>query len=444
MMKYFLYILLGAVLLSGCSKKTDELFDDPADIRLQKALDAYKQQLMQAPGWKLFVYPKGLESQGIDVGGLTYYVTFPDSNRTVMVSDLRSSMAGVPKESSYRLKGAQLPSLVFDTYNYIHIAADPDENVSFSPTGAGGFGWGSDFDLGFTKLEPGDSMTLRGNFNSSTAYLIQATQEEIDAAFNGRLAQILNATEDYSESNPFLYFNSSDNTRIGLSFNLALHVMNFNYLQEGNLVTVSVPFSFTVEGIHFKNPVTIGGYTFQDAYWDDAQDRYYINLPEGGRVDIMSSPDPLFPFNIALGRLISAIVVPTTPLPGQSATFATVYAEIKNNLKTSGFNLDLDDMNFIFDAESQTMLLAVIVTRPGQVFLAQYQFGYAFNSSGLADFTFVTADGNGNAVFNDMLPLLQYLQSDLFELDYFDSGSGILGQFTSEDNPDFFFTGTLQ
>lgn len=137
-MKYFLSILIGAVLFSACSKKTDDMFDEPADIRLQNALNAYKGQLMQAPGWKLFVYPKGLQSQDIEVGGLTYYVTFPDSNRTVMVSDFTAAMAGTPKESSYRLKAAQRPSLVFDTYSYIHGAADPDEIVSFSPSGAGG------------------------------------------------------------------------------------------------------------------------------------------------------------------------------------------------------------------------------------------------------------------------------------------------------------------
>ncbi len=57
------------------------------------------------------------------------------------------------KESGYRLKATQRPSLIFDTYSYIHAAADPDPNVSFSPTNSGGYGWGTDFDFSFTEAK---------------------------------------------------------------------------------------------------------------------------------------------------------------------------------------------------------------------------------------------------------------------------------------------------
>ena len=159
MKKYILlYVLFAAVLLPACTKKTDLLFSEPVDVRLEKALQAYHSALMQAPGWKLFVYPKGLQSQGIEVGGLTYYVSFADSNRVKMVSDFVIDMASTPKESGYRIKASQRPSLIFDTYSYIHVAADPDPNVSFSPTQAGGYGWGTDFEFSFTKAEQRDPL----------------------------------------------------------------------------------------------------------------------------------------------------------------------------------------------------------------------------------------------------------------------------------------------
>ncbi len=41
------------------------------------------------------------------------------------------------------------------------------------------------------------------------AVLIKVSQEEIDEAFSGRLADIVVATADYASDNAFLYFPSS-------------------------------------------------------------------------------------------------------------------------------------------------------------------------------------------------------------------------------------------
>ncbi len=431
------------LVFSGCSKKTGDLFDESSDARVAKYLATFRNALMDAPGWKLFVYPEGLQNQGIEVGGLTYYVTFPDSNRTVMVSDFISEMGLVPKESGYRLKALQHPSLLFDTYSYIHVAADPDELVSSSPTGTGGFGWGTDFEFSIKNTEPTDTITLEGNFNNSRALLIKISQEEVNQAFSGRLSYIVDKTAEYATDNPFLYFLSSSNQRIGVSLNLYLYRINFNYLNGGELVTISAPFSHTIDGLHLKDPITIGGYTFQDLYWDEGMQVYYINTPSG-RVNIVNSDTPLFPFAAVLGKSITTIAIPTTPLPGQSVVYTDVYEEVKDGLKNSGYNLDLDRMLYIFDEESGSMALQVFVTRGGTTFLIQYVFAYIINSSGIADFQLVAANANGQAVFEDMLPLLIYLENDIFKMDYFLSGGQILGQFISQDNPDFYFTGTLQ
>lgn len=442
--KYITVILLASVALSGCIKKVDDVFSETPDERIAKVLTAYKGALMEAPGWKLFVYPAGLQSLDIEVGGLSYYITFPDSNRTVMVSDFNTETASIPKESSYHLKATQRPSIVFDTYSYIHVAADPDPSVSFSPAQAGGYGWGTDFDFSFEEVEPGDTLFLEGNFNHSEAFLVRATQEEIDAAFNGQLEHIVAVTDDFSSDNPFLFFPASDNSKIGVAFNAFLKRINFTFLSSSDLQTVSVPYSFTTYGIHFKFPVTVGGYTFQDMYWDDALDRYYINTGSG-RVDITNSSAPLFPFYTLIGKYITAIVVPTTPLPGQSATFATVYDEIKLNLKNSAYNLDLTEIEFIFDDESKTMGMLVNVEQDGIPFIAAYVYSYtALTTSNITRFTRTGTNGNGSVVETEMAPLLDYIDNDDFELDYFTGSSPVLGQFTSQDNTDFFFTGNLE
>jgi hypothetical protein len=444
MIKYLMISALAfTTILSGCSKKTDALFPETADQRLEKSLKAFQASLMGSPGWKLFVYPQGLVSQNIEVGGLTYYVSFADSNRVTMVSDFNIPMATVPKESGYRLKATQRPSLIFDTYSYIHVAADPDESVSFSPAQSGGFGWGTDFDFSFTTAAPTDTLNLKGNFNQSDAYMIRATQQEMDEAFNGQLAHIVQVTSDFASSNPFLYFKSVDNAKIGISFNLFLYRVNFTYLNGGELVTINAPFSHTTYGVHFKNPITVGGYTFQDAYWDESLQVYYIKVG-AGRVDITNSDTPLFPFNVVLGKSITTISVPTTPLAGQSALFGSVYNDIKTNLKFSGYNLDLMVMDFIFDDQSKTMALIVNVEQTGTPYQLIYVYSYSLNSSSMTSFNRTATNGNGSLVEQDMLPLLNYIDNDVFKMDYFTGTSPLLGQFTSQNNPGFYFTGNLQ
>jgi hypothetical protein len=433
------------IALAGCVKKVDNIFPETPDERLQKVLTAYKETLMGAPGWKLFAYPKGLESEGIEVGGLTYYITFPDSNRTVMVGDFNAVTADVPKESSWHLKATQRPSLVFDTYSYIHIAADPDETVSFSPIQQGGYGWGSDYDFSFEDAEPGDTLFLEGNFNQSQAFMLKATTEEIDAAFNGQLKHIVEVTKNLPKTTSFLYFDASDNNKIGITFNNFLFRLNFVYLNSGELQTFSVPFSHTTYGIHFKSPVTVGGYTFQDLYWDEAVDRYYINTGSG-RVDINNSSTPLIPMNKVLGKYVVTISVPDdSTLPGQSATFANVYEDIKFNLKNSGFDLDLRDLEFIFDDASKTMAMLVNVEQDGIPFVAAYMYDYtALSSSNVTKFTRSLTNANGNLVEVEMSPLLEYIDNDDFKVDYFTGATPPLGQFTSRDRADFFFTGNIQ
>ena len=287
--------MILSIVVGGCKKDTDEILDKPADERLSDALTNYQTVLAQAPGWKLFVYPSGLQSQDVEVGGLTYYVRFSDANRATMVSDFTVDMATVPKESGYRLKAVQRPSLIFDTYSYIHVAADPDPDVSSSPTPQPGFGWGTDFDFSFTETEVTDTIRLKGNFNNSDAFLIKVTKEEIDAAFSGAMANILNITSTYASTTPFIVLPGTGNEKINVAFDLSLYIISFSYIDgSGNIITINAPFSHTINGLHLKSPVSVGGFTFQDIYWD-ATNLYYYILQGSTKVPLTTPASPASP-----------------------------------------------------------------------------------------------------------------------------------------------------
>lgn len=189
MKKYLAVVVLAVLAFTACKKDDQPLFTKSPDDRLNEALAAYQTTLTAATnGWKGYVYPKS--------GGVyTFYFKFNDSNRVVMLSGFDSASAVTFKESSYRLKALQQPSLLFDTYSYLHVLADPNPNVN---GGALGAGLQSDFEFYFDSSSA-DTINLVGRFNGSKATLIKATPEEAAGFANGQLADgfVLNKLQTY-------------------------------------------------------------------------------------------------------------------------------------------------------------------------------------------------------------------------------------------------------
>ncbi|MEJ7681654.1 MAG: DUF4302 domain-containing protein [Segetibacter sp.] len=184
MKKTLVILLLAIVAFGGCKKNDQSLFNKSPDERLNEALADYQTKLTSATnGWKAFVYPKA--------GGVySFYFKFNDANRVQMLSGFDSTSAVTLKESSYRLKALQQPSLLFDTYSYLHVLADPDASVNGGPDGNGfvnGTGLLSDFEFYFDSSSA-DTINLVGRFNGSKATLMKATPEEAAGLVNGQLA----------------------------------------------------------------------------------------------------------------------------------------------------------------------------------------------------------------------------------------------------------------
>jgi hypothetical protein len=177
------YIVLAAIAFNSCNKKEDKVFDKSIDERLNETLAADQKALTGAPyGWKGFIYPAGLKG-----GVVAFYFKFNDSNRVEMFSDFDAASAVTPMTASYRLKALQQPSLIFDTYSYVHVLADPDGSVNGGDYGAG---LGSDFEFAIDSMAK-DSVKLTGRFNKSKAFLVKATQAEMQSYYDKKYSNRL-------------------------------------------------------------------------------------------------------------------------------------------------------------------------------------------------------------------------------------------------------------
>lgn len=251
MKKIIAFIVLAIFTFSACKKDDPPVFNKSPDERLSEAISAYQSKLSSAPnGWKGYIQPKG--------GGLySFYFKFNDSNRVSMLSSFDSLSAVTLKESSYRLKALQQPSLLFDTYSYVHVLADPDASVNGGPDGSGfvnGTGLQSDFEFYFDSSSA-DTINLVGRFNGSKATLIKATPEEEAGFINGQLATgfLLNKIQTYFKRITI------GSEQFDFNFNSSAKTISFADAT-GNLLDPSITtrYYLTSGGIGFLKPLVAG------------------------------------------------------------------------------------------------------------------------------------------------------------------------------------------
>jgi len=433
-----LYIILLAILFAGCTKdKTTSLFGEKPEERMEKALAEYKATLTGSTyGWKTVVYP----SAG---GAYSFFFRFGANDRVTMYSDVSLEAAATGKESTYRLKAVQRPSLLFDTYSYLHLLSDPDPNVYGGETGSG---YSVDFEYAIDSVSA-DTIKLTGISFSTKMILVKATQAEAEAYAAGTYANLISNMEDYMLQNPWLYLQFADGKKLQVSVNTFTKTFTLIYIDDANQVQLlSSPYYYTLNGIYLQTPVTYGGKTFHELFWDSVRQVFYVTI-DGQRIEVKVALTSVVPMHRLLGVDFSSLIVPPQELPGWSASFTSIYSGIATSLINGPYGLTLYYSEFAFDVSQQTMNVDVYIIQNNTLYLAQYPFTYTKTADGVFNFTGQTFGGNAALIANDMKPLLDYIRNDRFTMDFIvdtQGGNGKLGQLKSVEHPDFYFTGFPQ
>lgn len=256
MKKYLigLVILVTAGMFSCKKVDNPSVFDQTADQRLTEALAAYEAKLVGATdGWKGALTTK--------TGGIyTFYFKFNNANRVQMLSSFDSTSAVTLRESSYRVKALQQPSLLFDTYSYIHVLSDPNNAIS---GGNSNVGLISDFEFYFEDTaSTADKISLVGRFNGSSLVLTRATAAEATAFTTGQLAAglQLNKIHTYYQR---IVINGTDSTDVHID---ATKVTIAGVDAQGNLLDASKKASYflTLGGIGLTKPIPVGTKTMTE------------------------------------------------------------------------------------------------------------------------------------------------------------------------------------
>ncbi|WP_448701969.1 DUF4302 domain-containing protein [Mucilaginibacter sp. AW1-3] len=285
MKKYLIYTALALTILSACKKTNTVAPGDLPEARVSAALALYNTTLTgSANGWKAVLFPKG--------GGVYLFsMKFSTTNRVSMLSDINATTSTTAVESSYKIKQEQAPSLLFDTYNYIHLLSDPDPTVM---GGNAGTGLNSDFEFYFDTIK-GDTVNLIGNRLGSKLMLIKAPTP---AAYNSFVTGTAVVANQLSQLRTYFKRMTIGGIDCEVRVDLANKILTFNYLDSsGNLVTVVG--NFYVDGatntIVFITPVKIGNTTVTSMTNTsaDAVNHLFIATINGTVVQMRESITPL-------------------------------------------------------------------------------------------------------------------------------------------------------
>ena len=252
-MRRILLCTLAAVsLLASCRKYDDHVFDKSPDQRINEALAQYQSAIAGATdGWN------GSITTG-DGSYFRFYFRFNNDNRVVMFSDFSNETAGTARESSYRLKQLQQPALIFDTYSYLHILADPDGGVN---GGVYGRGRVSDFEFAIDTVTT-DSINLTGRFNGTKMKLKKATAQDRAGWENKSITNAITALRDLSKILQYFRRMNYNGTQYELQLDTFAKKAVISWIDgSGQAVSVERGYYFVPGGIAFTAPIINGSAT---------------------------------------------------------------------------------------------------------------------------------------------------------------------------------------
>jgi hypothetical protein len=436
MKRFLLYIvLLAAGFISSCKKDENPIFDAP-DTRLAATLSEHQTELVAAEnGWKATIYPK--------LGkGFSFYIKFDADGKVKMLSDFNASTAVTFQESTYRLKALQFPTLMFDTYNYIHLPSDPNGSVS---GGINGKGLTSDFEFAFIE-KVGDTLKMSGIVNANPMFMVKATAAEATAFNAGGIKTMMDANTAFLSVNKFPYLVSGADMKVSVTMDVASKKLTLSYIDEKGASKVSsAAFAFALNGISLSVPLTYGTTTIKDLFWDTDAKQYYVNVG-GKRSNVLNATVPVLPLAPLFGPLkdysqIEYNVANVTAGLSSDFNAKLVAGRAAIGLVSPGGRV-LDKATLKLNIDNTMSLTYSYRNSAGSTLLSVMTYSFTKDANGEYTFTYLTTDGNGATVGPALMPITNYFSNNKFKLDWVAnpaSGGAYGGLYSTTDNASFFY-----
>lgn len=265
-----LAFLLGVFAFSSCVTDVDDVFDDSAANRAQKAMSDVKQLLESSPnGWRLEYYG------ATTYGGYNVFMKFEGDSVTVASEKVGDGQnAGVDEngnaitcKSHYKLEQSMGIVISLDEYNDIFHYFSKPQNDDY---GQDGTGFNGDFEFRVVSSSA-DKIELRGKKHNARIMMYPMSSDVTWGEYMNQVKE----TEAYMTSRTYsLQF--GDDAENALYTQASYRCLNiYSTDEEGNSDIISAPYVVTPEGYVFYDEVNVKGNTFTGFAKGDTQD-YFV------------------------------------------------------------------------------------------------------------------------------------------------------------------------
>ena len=345
----FLYLLFAAAAgMGGCTEKMPHVFELSPDERAQEQLEQYRQILCSAPcGWLVTV---GTQDVGAAGGAYRFLMTFKPNNRVTMYADVDATTAVTPKESSYRLKQMQYPTLLFDTYSYIHLPDDPGAPIIGA---AQGLGLLSDSDVNLMGDISGNEFRAVGRKRQCPFIFTRATPEDTMAVAQGAF---LTAMETAAARWENLMYPTVTTTKTQLQMIVGKRISSITYADENSEVqTVFIPSyaALDASSIRLVTPFKFRDMEFEHMAWNGTE---YSVIIDGEPHLVYDNYQPSYPLSFGPGKTYNTLTVDKSALNSTKGNiivepFLGVYDRMYSDAALAG--AFIRSFTLIFDRNDQ-------------------------------------------------------------------------------------------
>lgn len=432
-------------------------FDQKPEERMSEAIGLVNNTLTSAPNGWIATLPTNAG------GAYGFYMTFDANQKVTMYGDLNDNTATNLGTSTYRVKAGLGANLVFDTYNYIAMLADPNASVFGGVTGTG---LKSDVEFTYVRSTP-DSIIFVGKAYRQPLAMIKATAAQKAAYTSGGLKTTSDKLKSFftTTKNPYIEV-SQGNTVVKAALNI-----NFtNVLASGKRATLTGiladgvtvatgtnKIALTTDGISMTAAgLVFQGVTFIKIAWKDATTLAMYDST-GKEYIIKSNPIPLTPLPLLFGypttyayRKITiggtSPVVGGALLPsGVTSQFNAIYQALVTKLASLSPARTIVGISFTLTNNS-TAVVNISPNNGTTTYSANATFNYSI-TDGVITLTNPVYDSNWTARGTEYDGIKNFFLSGPFKIDWVVSSNpantNLLGGLYRVADPTSFFYGNL-
>ncbi len=415
MKKILWYCLLLTIIAVACKKDgTETWYEETLDKRLSDTVFARQATLVNSPyGWKTIFTPAG-------GGAYLFYMRFRNDNRVDMVSDINIETASKVSSSSYVFRVTGQPSLVFDTYNSLHIISHPSNAVS---GGVSGQGKVSDYEFYFKSIT-NDSVVMVGVKNKSILVLKKATQAEETFYRSGGIKTIIDDASAAMTGKFLRIEDGIDQTPAAIDFaNKTASILVVGANNQTTSQSVSFVFSADADGLDLLKPLIFKGKSYSKIYWDPATKEFYL-LDGTKRYIFKASDTPTIlaftpPFHELFGADKHKILKSNPRLVPQAGTFKDLL-DI-DLAATAAVSRTYTYFSFSLEPNTNADITLSVRTASSSFFIASYYYKIVWvdQPNGIFKFQFVRNAGSYNSTTQSYSQeLRKYIETNTFKAAY--------------------------